>query len=100
MWFTSSILEQPPRAGRRRNMAYVVKKRIDSRKFLKVEDEGQRDGEGNGRSTNPRNLLLAAMSAKLEEGNIRAATGILCSRHRNPSRPCRTGIRRTSGRPT
>src|ERR1700733_8570502 len=39
LWFASNILEQPPRAGRRRNMANVVKKRIENREFMKVYDK-------------------------------------------------------------
>jgi len=31
LWFTSNVLGQPPRAGRRRNLANIIKKRLDRR---------------------------------------------------------------------
>lgn len=77
--FASNILMQPRRAGRRRNMANTVKTRIENRDFLRTEDlEGQEIDYERGRAS-ARDLFLAAVNAKLEEGNIRAASCILCS---------------------
>ena len=46
LWFAPSILAQPPRAGKRRNLANVIKKRIDLREHLnsKIELEGAQGG--------------------------------------------------------
>ena len=64
------ILKQPKRSGRRRNMANVVKKRIDDREFQRTDTEEHEECEG--KSSSARDLFLAAVSAKLEDGNIRA----------------------------
>lgn len=78
LYFASNILAQPKRSGRRRNMANVVKKRIDNRQFQRTDAEEQDEGTDT-RCASARDLFLSAVNAKLEEGNIRAATRILCS---------------------
>src|SRR6218665_37795 len=65
--------------GRRRNTANVVKKRIDNREFQKTDSREEQDEEYEGKSSSAKDLFLAAVNAKLEDGNIRAATRILCS---------------------
>ena len=77
--FTSNILKQPKRSGRRRNMANVVKKRIVDREFQRTDAGEEQDEEYEGKSSSARDLFLAAVNSKLEDGNIRAATRILCS---------------------
>jgi len=77
--FASSVLAQPQRAGRRRNMTNIVKKRIDNKDFTREEDAEADAVSGSRRKTNARDLFLAAVNAKVEEGNIRAASRILCS---------------------
>src|SRR6218665_139344 len=72
-------LKQPKRSGRIRNMANVVKKRIDNREFQKTDAREEQDEEYEGKSSSARDLFLAAVNAKLEDGNISAATRILCS---------------------
>lgn len=77
--FASTVLAQPPRAGRRRNMASVIKKRIENQDLMK-DEEPEADVEfGSRKRVNARELFLAAVNAKVEEGNIRAASRILCS---------------------
>ncbi|PGH37981.1 MAG: hypothetical protein CRN43_17955, partial [Candidatus Nephrothrix sp. EaCA] len=80
--FAPSVLAQPPRAGRRRNIANVVKKRIDNKDYTREEDGNAEDKSGSRRKVDQRQLFLAAVNAKMEEGNIRAASRILCSQDR------------------
>src|SRR6218665_932885 len=54
--FTSNILKQPKRSGRRRNMANVVKKRIDNREFQKTDAREEQDEEYEGKSSSARDL--------------------------------------------
>lgn len=79
LWFASNILTQPERAGRRRNLANLVKRRIENHEMLRTKDEEEREEGGSGRRPSAKDRRLAAVGAKLEEGNIRAATRILCS---------------------
>src|SRR6218665_1262542 len=72
-------LKATKQSGRRRNMANVVKKRNDNREFQKTDSRKEQDEEYEGKSSSARDLFLAAVNAKLEDGNIRAATRILCS---------------------
>ena len=80
LWFAPTILTQPTRAGRRRNLANVVKKRIERQDYLVMEEDDDMYSKPRKKGPDPKELLLAAVTSKLEEGNIRAATRILCSR--------------------
>src|SRR6218665_2319292 len=80
--FAPSVLAQPPCAGRRRNMANVVKKRIDNKGYTTEEDGNAEDESGSRRKVDQHQLFLAAVNAKMEEGNIRAVSRILCSQDR------------------
>src|SRR6218665_1514658 len=79
LWFASNILTQPERAGRRRNLANLVKRRIENHEMLRTKDDEEREEGGSGRCPSAKDRRLAAVGAKLEEGNIRAPTHILCS---------------------
>src|SRR6218665_1753357 len=39
LWFASNILTQPERAGRRRNLVNLVKRRIENHEMLRTKDE-------------------------------------------------------------
>src|SRR6218665_3132188 len=106
--FASNILKQPKRSGRRRNMANVVKKRIVDREFQRTDAGEEQDEEYEGKSSSASDLFLAAANSKLEDGNIRAATRILCSQdHPVKATPdtfaslqqCRKNTHLTNGRP-
>src|SRR6218665_1241809 len=49
------------------------------REFQRTDAREEQDEEYEGKSSSARDLFLAAVNAKLEDGNIRAATRILCS---------------------
>src|SRR6218665_141608 len=70
------------RAGRRRNIANVVKKRIDNKDYTREEDGNAEDESGSRSKVDQRQLFLAAVNAKMEEDNIRAASHIFCSQDR------------------
>ena len=78
LWFAPNILAQPPRAGRRRNHANVVKKRLEGQDYLLMEEDDNMKSKSHKTYSNPKELLLAAVAYKLA-AHIRAATRILCS---------------------
>ena len=74
--FAQNILRAPKRGGRERNLASKIIKRTDS---SSVDDE---ESVRTASSSDKRDAVtskLAAVSAKLEDGNISAAVSILCS---------------------
>ena len=87
--FASSMLAQPARADRRRNMTKIIKDRttiwLEGASPSGVEGSSQSEAEvgdagpaGRQRALGGEGALLAAVNAKLEDGNIRAAVRILC----------------------
>jgi hypothetical protein len=74
--FASRILFKPARTGRRHNLASVIKKRTEegncdsSEKMSDVVNHG-------GRKRNADELPAAAVAAKIEDGNIKAAVRML-----------------------
>ena len=85
--FAPSIFANPSRAGKRRNMTKTIKCRtvewLDGRSTANMSltaigvCESGLDGSRRG-SRKGEGALLAAVNAKLEDGNIRAAVRILC----------------------
>ena len=74
--FTRSILLAPPRAGRRHKIANVIVKRHLDDVFS--DDVGSISGPARPRRDDA-SALAAAVRAKIEDGNIRAAARIVCS---------------------
>ncbi len=76
--FTQLMLLAPFRAGRRHNVANTLKKR-------RIDADGSSAASTSGVWIPPRSIrdetatLAAAVRAKIEDGNIRAAARILCS---------------------
>jgi len=84
--FGSIILEQPVRGGRRHNLTSTVKKRVvefpgswPARAAELFAGDTQTPPKRTGRVPNNERSVAAAVAAKLEDGNIRAASRILCS---------------------
>jgi len=84
--FAAVVLEQPMRGGRRHNLTATIKKRAESY-FNDWPDKGALVFDQQLHSHRPpvrcsdegETARAAAVSAKLEEGNITAAVRILCS---------------------
>ena len=81
----SSILAVPKRAGKRHNVTSVIKKRIASFPDSVVHDQVT---STQSRDKPASSLLAQAVSAKLEDGNLRAAIRIICSDD-SPAQPSR-----------
>jgi len=73
--FGEQILTQPPRTGKRHNLTATIKKRI----INKTDQQAVTHNIPCHKKANPESQLAAAVSAKVEEGNLRAALRILCS---------------------
>ena len=74
--FGSHILQKPARTGSRHNLVSIIKKRMDE----SAPKEQRPVNITAGRKKRDANeLLAAAVTAKVEDGNIRAAIRILCS---------------------
>src|SRR6218665_1812281 len=83
--FGALVLERPSRGGKRRNLTEMVKKRASDVSF---QDQATADNlftsepgfeiHRNAGSDQTRSLA-AAVAAKLEDGNVKAAARILCS---------------------
>jgi hypothetical protein len=74
--FGAHILQKPARTGSRHNLVSVIKKRMDE----SAPKEQRPVNITAGRKKRDANeLLAAAVTAKVEDGNIRAAIRILCS---------------------
>jgi len=59
-----------------------ARRQVDNKDYTREED-GNAEGEsGSRRKVDQRRLFLATVNAKMEEGNIRAASRILCSQER------------------
>jgi hypothetical protein len=76
--FGKQILLQPARTGKRHNLASIVKKRT-SVDELEPADDQPGDQRGFHRKRDPAAQLAAAIMAKVEDGNIKAAIRILTS---------------------
>src|SRR6218665_337825 len=74
--FAPSVLAQLPQHGKCRQKAHRQQEDV------REEDGNAEDESGSQRKVDQRQLFLAAMNAKIEEGNIRAASRILCSQDR------------------
>lgn len=76
--FGRDILSQPRRTGKRHNLAAAIRKRITASEddAPPVHAETHRVGTSN---RNPNDILLAAVTSKIEDGNLRAAARLLCS---------------------
>ena len=73
--FTQSILAAPARAGRRHNVASsIIKRKLDDVPTVNVGPWGALKPRRDDASS-----LAAAVRAKIEDGNVRAAARIICS---------------------
>ncbi len=81
MNFGKHILLQPPRTGKRHNLASIIKKRTTVEE-QESDDELPGDSAGFHRRRDPAAQLAAAIMAKVEDGNIKAAIRILSSEER------------------
>ena len=84
--FTYIVLEQPNRGGKKHNLTASIRRRITEfqhslpSKLLDLFDQNKSDIHHTRRSpTSIEHTMATAVAAKIEEGNIRAATRILCS---------------------
>jgi hypothetical protein len=73
--FGVRVLQKPDRTGRRHNLASVIKKRTEGASPL----DKQAVKRPVRKSRNDDELLAAAVTAKVEDGNIKAAIRLLCS---------------------
>jgi len=74
--FAPRVLYKPARTGRRHNLASVIKKRTEEEEG--DESVGKTDFKHHGgRKRNAEELLAAAVAAKIEDGNIKAAIRML-----------------------
>ena len=86
----SSILAVPKRGGKRHNVTSVIKKRIASFPVADVHDQVAFTQTHNKSASS---LLAQAVSAKLEDGNLRAAIRIICSDD-SPAQPSREALQK------
>jgi len=75
--FAQHVLKQPPRGGKRHNLTSTIKKRTIEPVYQ--HDSCDEDTETKFKRKTPLDVMAAAVSAKIEDGNIRAALRILCS---------------------
>ena len=84
--FAPLILAPPPRGGRRHNVSSLIKKRVSE--FAAALTDGSDSLFSkpssplltqNSKKKSQAQLISAAVSSKLEDGNIKAAARILCS---------------------
>jgi Reverse transcriptase (RNA-dependent DNA polymerase) len=76
--FGKHILLQPPRTGKRHNLASVIRKRTSVDEH-EASDDPPGDFTGFHKKRDPAAQLAAAIMAKVEDGNIKAAIRILSS---------------------
>ena len=84
--FGSGTMEKPTRGGKRHNLTQYIKSRIDTFKndwettaSLLFGPDRDRADMGKPRKSPDANSIAAAVAAKLEDGNLSAASRILCS---------------------
>src|SRR6218665_1878122 len=84
--FGAVILKQPRHGGKHHNLTSIIKKRTTEffdtwriKSEVIFGDEIQSNHARNGKTLNNDESIRAAVSAKLEDGNIKAAARILCS---------------------
>src|SRR6218665_341905 len=76
--FAPTVLAQPPREGRRRNTTTLIKKRVERMTVgSQLHEDEPEPFTREKRKRNQEEVALAAISSKLEDGNIRAAIRIL-----------------------
>jgi len=76
--FGKCVLQKPARTGKRHNFVNVIKKRTGS-DFGTPVDDRPTGPEPRSRKRDAESILAAAVTAKIEDGNIKAAIKILCS---------------------
>jgi len=74
--YGAHILHKPARTGARHNLASIIKKRMDG-SGSEVQPRPANSAHHRRRDANE--LLAAAVTAKVEDGNLKAAIRILCS---------------------
>ena len=79
--FASHVLTKPARGGKKHNLTSIIKKRINSKMVDPLQDPLDPDdiGSAPSRRKDPASALASVISAKIEDGNIRAAVRIISS---------------------
>ena len=80
-----TVLRTPKRGGKRHNLTATIKQRISSFAASQT-DRSDLNSHTERRQANPKSSISQAVSAKLEDGNVRAAVRILMS-HDSPAAP-------------
>ena len=75
--FGRSILFKPTRGGKKHNLASTIKKRTTDTSA--IVSEPQVSDSSSRKRQSPAAALAATVSAKIEDGNIRAAVRLICS---------------------
>src|SRR6218665_3536097 len=100
--FTSNILKQPKRLGRRRNMASVVKNRIDNREFQKTDarTKNMKENHPVREICSWRRSMQNWKTGTSERPHEFSVARIIQSRRlRKPLQQCRKNTHLTNGRP-
>ena len=74
--YGAHILYKPARTGMRHNLASIIKKRMDGSGSI---EQPRSANSAHHRRRDANELLAAAVTAKVEDGNLKAAIRILCS---------------------
>jgi hypothetical protein len=74
--FGANILQKPVRTGSRHNLASIIMRRTGE---AKPTDQRSAPSAPHRKKRDANELLAAAVTAKIEDGNIKAAVRILCS---------------------
>ena len=75
--FGGNVLLKPTRGGKRHNLSNTIKSRCTGSQT--AGRSGDASGNTSRRPRDPEAHLAAAVSAKIEEGNLKAAVRLLCS---------------------
>ena len=76
--FGGSILRKPSRTGKRHNLASIIKKRTIAGD-VDLNDDKPLSSVSHKNKKNAGEMLAAAVTAKVEDGNIKAAIRLMCS---------------------
>jgi hypothetical protein len=74
--FGANTLQKPARTGERHNLTNIIKNRLDESRTRETRPANSNSFR---KKRNADDLLTAAVTAKVEDGNLKAAIRILCS---------------------
>ena len=77
--WSSAVLQPPKRGGRRHNLASVIKRRISSYSSGHIDSDQANPTRFSQDKKSQKSTLGQAISAKLEDGNVRSAIRLLMS---------------------